>query len=125
MNPFVHTWNLRLKCNTCFRLSHILLQHIAASLGHHQLYTLLLILSHCHLRMSRVNALFLILKSLNVHKIDDSATLHLVVRCGCFACLLRWCVDINSLLMNSQGLKIHRGEGGQCAPWLCDGQIVC
>jgi hypothetical protein len=77
--------NHRLKRNNYFRLLYTLvsIQHVSASLGHHQVYILLLNLLHCHLSMSRANALlFLILKtlkSLKVHKIADSVALHLFV----------------------------------------------
>jgi hypothetical protein len=53
-----------LKCNTYLHLLYILLQDVLATLGHQQLYTLFLKLLHCHLWMSCVNTLFLILKTL-------------------------------------------------------------
>jgi hypothetical protein len=84
---FVHMCNHRLKCSTYFRLSYILLERVSASLGHHQVCTLLLKLLHCHFSMSHVNVLLIIiLKSSKVHKIADSAALYLVVRCWCFVC---------------------------------------
>jgi hypothetical protein len=84
--PFVHTCN-HLKCRAYFCLSYIILQCVSASLGHHQVYTLLLKLFYCHLSVSHVNTLLLlILNSLKCHKTADSAALHLVVSCGRFAC---------------------------------------
>jgi hypothetical protein len=65
----VHTCNKRLKCNTYFRLSYILFPHVSASLSHHQVYNLLLNLFHYHFSMSRVNELFLILKTLKFIKL--------------------------------------------------------
>jgi hypothetical protein len=85
--PLVHTCNHRLKCNTYFRLSCIIWQHVSASLGHYQVYTRFLKFLHCHLKMSRVKALlFFMLKSSKVRKIADSASLHPVVRCVCTVC---------------------------------------
>jgi hypothetical protein len=75
---FVRTYNHRLKCNT-------LLRHVSVPLGHHQVYTLVLKLLHCHLSMSYVKALLFLIsksvKSLEFHRIADSAALLLVVRC--------------------------------------------
>jgi hypothetical protein len=72
-NIYAHTYNHHLKRNIYFHLSYILLQHVSASLGHHQECTLLLKLLHYQLSMSSVNTLFLILKSSKVDKIADSA----------------------------------------------------
>jgi hypothetical protein len=55
--PFIHTCNHRLKCNTYFRFSHILLQHVPASLGPGQVYTLVLKLLHWYVSTSPMNAL--------------------------------------------------------------------
>jgi hypothetical protein len=60
----------------------MLLQYVSASLGHHQVYIILLKLLHRLFRMSRVNALlFLILKylkSLKVRRNAGSSVLHVV-----------------------------------------------
>jgi hypothetical protein len=76
--PFVHTFNKRLNCNTYFLLTYNLLQNVSASLSHHQVYTHLQNLLHCHLSVSHVNVLqFLIWsKYLNFDKITDSTALH-------------------------------------------------
>jgi hypothetical protein len=69
VRPFTLIRNHYLTYNSYFRLSDML-QHVSASLGHHQVYTLLLKSFLCHIRMSLVNALlFLILKYLKVKKI--------------------------------------------------------
>jgi hypothetical protein len=69
------------------RVTYILLQHVSASRGHHQVYTLLLKLLPCHVSMFPMNALlFLILKYLKVYKTSDSGALHLVHRCECLVC---------------------------------------
>jgi hypothetical protein len=50
----------------------------------------LLKLLHCRLSMSRVKLLLVLIlnntKSCKNHKIADSAAVHMIVRCGCFAC---------------------------------------
>jgi hypothetical protein len=85
--PFVHTCNHLLKCSAYFCLSYIILQCVSASLNHHQVYTLLLILFYSRLSMLHVNTLLLlILSSSKFHKTADSADLHLVVSCGYFVC---------------------------------------
>jgi hypothetical protein len=73
--------NHRVKCSTCFCLSYIIIHHVSASLGYHQVYIPFLKCLHYHLSMPHVNTLlFLVLKSLislMIHKIADSDTLHL------------------------------------------------
>jgi hypothetical protein len=54
--PFVHTCKHRLKGNTYFRITYILL-HISASFDHHQVYVLLVNLLHFHSIMLYVNVL--------------------------------------------------------------------
>jgi hypothetical protein len=78
--PFVHTCNHRLKCNTYFRFSYILPQHVSSSFGQYQVYTLQLKLLHCYLSMPLMNALFWILKSLIVSKIPNSVADYLILR---------------------------------------------
>jgi hypothetical protein len=56
-----HTCNYRLKWNTCFRLSFILLQHVSASLGHHHMYILLLKLLLSYLSVLLVDVLLLLI----------------------------------------------------------------
>jgi hypothetical protein len=62
---FVHRCKHRFKCNTYFRVSHISLQFVSTSLGHHQVSIILLKLLQCHLSMSRVNASLFLISSYN------------------------------------------------------------
>jgi hypothetical protein len=75
-----------------------LLEYVSVSVGHHKVQAVLLKLLHCHPGMSRVNAL-LFFKYLKLLKFIELLISHAVSACQLWVfCLLRWYVNINSLL---------------------------